>query len=129
MGLYHKQLNSVADLRREKKRLKIDRKVARKNAEAVEQAKEGSEEGNPLASFISMAGELLSSKSTKSALSGIAMPLFSMALGRAKHGFLQKAAKEVIGGYIKWKAIDYGVTLAMRFIRRQKNKVDNTADY
>lgn len=125
MELYHKQLNSVAELRREKKRIKLERKIANENAEAVEDAK-GAD--NPLASFISLAGDFLSSTGTKSALSGIAMPLFSMALGKAKHGFLKKVAKEVLGGYIKWKAIDFGVTLAMRFIRMQKHKSDKKED-
>lgn len=128
MGLYHKKLNSVADLRREKKRLKVDRKVAKNNAEEVERAKEDDDDGSPLASFISMAGDLLASKGTKSALSGIAMPLFSMALGKAKNGILKKVAKEVLGGYIKWKAIDLGVTMAMRFIRMQKHKADKNDD-
>ncbi len=128
MGLYHKQLNSVADLRREKKRLKVNRKVAKNNAEEVERAKEGDDDRGPLASFISIAGDLLSSQGTKSALSSIAMPLFSMALGKAKNGFLKKVAKEVIGGYVKWKAIDFGVTLAMRFIRMEKHKADKPED-
>lgn len=125
MELYHKQLNSVAELRREKKRLKIDRKIADDNAEAVEDAKEAD---NPWASYIGMAGDFLSSKGTKNALAGLAMPLLQLALRNTQKGILKKVANEVLGGYIKWKAIDFGVTLAMRFIRMQKHKAEKKAD-
>jgi hypothetical protein len=121
MELYHKQLNSVAELRREKKRIKLERKIANENAEAVEDAKEAD---SPWTSYIGIAGDFLSSKGTKNALAGIAMPLLQLALRNTQKGLLKRVAKEVLGGYIKWKAIDFGVTLAMRFIRMQKHKAD-----
>lgn len=124
MELYRKQLNSVAELRREKKRLKVDRKIAAENAEAVEQARD---EGDPLASILGVAGDLFASKGVGSALIGLAMPVFRTALRKTEGGLLKKAAKEVLGGYVKWKAIDFGVTLAMRFIRRQKYKAEREA--
>lgn len=121
MKIYHKQLKGVAHLRKEKKRLKVNSKVARENAEAVEDAKEAD---NPWASYIGMAGDFLSSKANKNTMAGLAMPLLQLALRNTQKGILKKVAKEVLGGYIKWKAIDFGITLAMRFIRMQKHKAD-----
>lgn len=119
MELYHKQLNSVADLRREQKRLKKAHKKAEKKA-----AEEAVENDNPIASFAGIAGDFLTSKGSVNSLMSLALPLFRMAIKKAEKGFLRKVATEVLGGYLKWKSIDLGVTLAMRFIRMQKHKAD-----
>jgi hypothetical protein len=117
MELYHKQLNSVADLKREKLRLK---KARKKKAKKLARADEQDE--SPMASTL---GDLMSSTGDLSSLAGLGMPLFRLALKQTqKNGFLKKVAVEVLGGYAKWKAIDLGITLTMRFIRRQKHKAD-----
>lgn len=124
MELYHKQLKSVADLKRERKRIKVMRKVEDNNAEAVADAKNAD---NPLASFASLASDLISSKGTAGVLMSVAMPLLRPLMKKGRKGMF-KVAKEVLGGYVKWKAIDMGITLAMRFIRSQKHKADKNDD-
>ena len=76
MELYHKQLKSVADLKREKKRLKRDRKVADNNADAVSDAKRAD---NPIADYASIVGDIVTSKGAVNTLMSIAMPLFKKA--------------------------------------------------
>ncbi len=124
MELYHKQLKSVAELKREKKRIKLMRHLEDNNAEAVKDAKNAD---NPLASFASLAGDLISSKGTTGVLMSVAMPLLKPLMKKGQKGMF-KLAKEVLGGYVKWKAIDMGITLAMRFIKSQKHKAEKKDD-
>lgn len=124
MELYHKQLKSVAELKRERKRIKLMRHVEENNAEAVKDAKDAD---NPLASFASLASSLISSKGTSGVLMSVAMPLLKPLMKKGQKGMF-KLAKEVLGGYVKWKAIDMGITLVTRFIRMQKHKADKNDD-
>ena len=119
MELYHKQLNSVAELRREQKRLKKAHKKKKKKVAVEEESSD-----SPFAAFAGVAGDFLTSKGSVNSLMSLALPLFQLALKKVEKGLLRKIVTEVGLGYIKWKAIDYGVTLAMRFIRRQKHKAD-----
>ncbi len=119
MELYHKQLNSVAELRREKKRLKKAHIEAEKQSVVDDVA-----DDNPLASVADIANDFFTSKGSLNAMMSLAMPLFRLALRKTEKGVLKKVATEVIGGYLKWKGIDLGIRLAMRFIRMQKHKAD-----
>jgi hypothetical protein len=120
MELYHKQLNSVAELKLERERIKKASKKKAKKAKKLAAA--DATDDSPMASLATIAQKLMSSKGD---LSDLAMPIFRLALKQTqKNGFLKKVAVEVLGGYVKWKAIDMGITLAMRFIRRQKHKAN-----
>ena len=115
MELYHRQLKGIKDLRQEKRRLKradVQPSVPPQDARSED------------ISMSDIAGSIAMSNGTLDALMGLAMPLFRVALRKTEKGLLKKVAKEVLGGYLKWKSIDLGLTLAMRFIRMQKHKAD-----
>ena len=79
---------------------------------------------NPLTSMADIANDFFTSKGSLNAMMSLAMPLFRLVLRKTEKGVLKKVATEVIGGYLKWKGIDLGIRLAMRFIRMQKHKAD-----
>jgi hypothetical protein len=118
MKIYHKQLNSVKELRREQKRLK------KRKAEAERKAAESKTAETSSGFDAGMLGSLIGAKSIPEVLAAVGMPIAKRVLAKTGKGILKKVAKEVLGGYLKWKAIDTGINLAMRFIRRQKQKAE-----
>ncbi len=128
MKLYSKQLKSLEDLKREKH---VMRYAAKHSNEMISFKELGLENDSTTdAAGAGLAGTLISalgSKSLFNSLLAIAPPLLTM-MGKSskkkKSNPLASLAKEVILGYIKWKAIE----MAYRGVKKMagKNKSDKS---
>lgn len=127
MKLYPKQLNSLEDLKREKHALKL----AINRSEPLINFDDFTS-GNAQTSQILNEGlinKIIAALDSKSILNSLIdiVPLLLPALSN-KTGFTKKAigvieniAKEVVSGYVSWKAIKYGYK-AVKFLFKSKKK-------
>jgi hypothetical protein len=128
MRLYRKKLHSVEELRREVHVLKYAKKQS--DSESWLDMKDiglkgfgsSSKTKTNSAFDAGILGTLISAMGSRSWLNialAIAPPVFSLISKRSKKkNFLESAAKDVLGGYLKWK----GINLAYRWIRRAVSK-------
>ena len=130
MELYHKQLNSVHELRKERKRLK---KAAMKPKKEV--VADASQEGG---SIQDMFKGLMSSKGGVDALRLLEPLLLGLLFKRKevryrdekpKKSFVKKALIEVLTGYAKWKGIEMVYKLIKKAVDKRKAKKAATASY
>lgn len=121
MALYPKKLNSLEELRREKYALKYARhQVEDKDFFSVESKDAG---GVANASIIGTAMSLLTSPSLLHTIVTVAPSLINLSGSKkAKSTFIQRVAKEIIGGYVKWKVIQMGLRGVNMFIKSRKSK-------
>ena len=125
MKLYHKQLHSLEELKREKHVMKY----AVKHTDDWLSFKEMSKGARPKdAATLGMLGSVISAVSSKSifstALTVVPAILNMMPRREAKKkkGILESLAKEVILGYVKWKAIQMSYRAIMMLINATKDK-------
>lgn len=135
MALYPKKLNSLADLEKEKARLKKESKGFDVKELFVPGTQEKStSSGNPKQES---AGNILDNVED---ILPLVMPLLEPLLGKFKTRFSNvsenatsfikdkakdvaiSVAKEVIGGYLKWKAIDLSVKAVRHFLKKKDKK-------
>lgn len=131
MKLYSKQLNSLEELRREKHVLQYAKKHTDEwlSFSDLDKNKEHAED----AAGAGILGTLLSAAGSKSLFStvlALAPPILTLlskntATGKKKSNPLEKLAKEVAIGYIKWKAIQMayrGLKMLMKSDKKDKEK-------
>ncbi|HTM64964.1 MAG TPA: hypothetical protein VL093_01470 [Flavipsychrobacter sp.] len=125
MKLYRKQLHSLEELKREKHVMKY----AVKHTDDWLSFKEMSKGARPKdAATLGMLGSVISAVSSKSifstALTVVPAILNMMPRREAKKkkGILESLAKEVILGYVKWKAIQMSYRAIMMLINATKDK-------
>ena len=109
MKLYPKELHSVEALRREKLKLKY----ARKHSDNLVSIDKNTDDGLSSSAFTGTLMSLVSSKSVSSFLLTLTPTLLSFVSGKKKKRFISSVAREVLGGYIKFKAMQ----MAYRYIR------------
>lgn len=123
MALYPKKLNSLEELRREKYALMYARDEADKKDFFSIKSKDAGGVAN--ASIIGTAMSLLTSRSLLSTLVTVAPSLINLSGSKkAKNTFLQRFAKEIIGGYVKWKVLQMGFRGLKMFTNSRKRKHD-----
>lgn len=124
MKLYPKKLRSLEELKREKQVLKYARAQTQKEglfdlkAEGLHKAV-GSK-GN--ANFLSLAGDLLTSKSFADIALTIGLPMIKFAGRKTEKNIIKKLATEVVGGYVKWKLIQMGLRGVRLFMKMRQTK-------
>lgn len=121
MALYPKKLNSLEELRREKYALKFAQKQADDNEFFSVESKDAGGVAN--ASIVGTALSLLTSRSLLNTIITVAPSLINLTGSKkAKNTFIQRFAKEIIGGYVKWKMVQMGLRGIKMFVRSRKGK-------
>lgn len=127
MRLYPRQLNNLDELKREKEALKATvRRIEDEGFFSIEDilpAKMADGvEGDGLMSKLT---DLISSGSAREILTSIAGPALSLLGTGIEKQALKKVAKEFLGSYVKWKAIELGYKgIKMWLDSRKKEKED-----
>ncbi|MBS1779538.1 MAG: hypothetical protein JST70_09465 [Bacteroidetes bacterium] len=119
MKLYKKQLNSIEELKKEKRRLKAKLDETQLFS-APESITKETATGSP--DLLGALTEMISSPSAAGTIGSLAMPLLSMAGKKISKKYLLRFAKEFIGGYAKWKAVEIGYKAARSYIKSRKRK-------
>jgi hypothetical protein len=133
MKLYPKQLNSIEALERERRRLKreiastdptdfFSRGAGGGKKQKKEKAHKSAEpEGDGNSFFITII-DLLTSKGVADGALSIIDPLMTLLGRKAGKSIIKPLAKELLGGYVKWKIIEISYKTALRFIRSKQHK-------
>lgn len=132
MKLYGKQLNSLEELRREKHVMRY----AAKHSDEMLSFREltGGDDSTENAAGAGLVGSLISafgSKSLFNAIIAVAPPILTLlttgSAGKKKRNNpLQSLAKEVLAGYLKWKAIHLAYKAAKGMFGSDKDKKEKT---
>lgn len=138
MKFYKKRLNSLEELRREKRVLNKAVKKSRNEIlhplsggkDDAERKEKNAEESGDLTSklgdIIGTATDFVSSNPLISAFLLPAVKKYGFkagkTVGKAGAGIGFKLAKELLGGYLKWKAIELGIKGASKLVKAQKEK-------
>ncbi len=139
MGLYHKHLKGVDDLKREKLALLKEKEelasepffsldgILGKDKKEPKAQEDASEDGDGSGFGIEDILNLLPVLSPALTLVGsIAGKVFSKGKGekggKKGQGFIPKVAKELIWGYVKWKAIELAIKGVRHMIQKKENK-------
>lgn len=109
--LYSKKLNSLEALRQEKA---IKKAAIHSNIKNTDTTNE-----EILPDFIQAGFDIISSKGIADKLFAIALPALNLAGKKLEKDLLKSFAKEFIGGYAKWKAIELGLKAAASFFRKK----------
>ena len=134
MKLYNKPLNGVEALKREKARLKVLKSFSKaSDLMPVKEVKKGSSSGilgalmgaatakGGAGQIMAIAGPLLTMLRKRRAKSKAAA-FVSGTSDKAKPSFLKRAAVEIIGGYIRWKAIEMSYNGLQIIFRGRKRR-------
>lgn len=119
MKLYPKKLNNLEDLKREKQRLKEELKSIEDKGLISKDDFFGEIGGGDI---IGTATGLLKGGSIKDAALAVGMPLLKLAGSTLEAATIKKIAKNVVGGYAKWQAIQLAYKLVSRAVAHYKKK-------
>jgi hypothetical protein len=122
MKFYPKRLNSLEELKREKQVLKYARKHSKPEGFMDMKIPSPSREADKQSDILSMAGDLLTSKSFADVALTVGLPLIKLVGRKTEKSFIKTFAGEVIGGYVKWKILQMGVRGVKLFVRMQQTK-------
>jgi hypothetical protein len=129
MKLYPKKLNSLEELKREKQVLKYAKKHTTSNGFLPFEKIKG--EGSMTAAepnafnqsdVLSIFGDLATSKSLTSAALSLGLPLLKLAGRKAEKGVFRTVGGEIIGGYLKWKVIQFAFKRIKGMMSSKKKK-------
>ena len=129
MRLYPRQLNSLDELKREKEALKATiRRIEDEGFFSIEdilpaKAADGIEGDSIMAKLT----DLVSSGNAKEILVSIAGPALSLLGTGIEKRALKKVAKEFLGSYVKWKAIELGYKGIKMWLESRKKEKDDKA--
>lgn len=126
MNLYTKNLTSLAALRREKKRLQgeADTNVSSifNTGQPRHTADNEDQGGFDMSTAISAGMDALTSKGAMSKIMALALPMLEMAELKIEKKFIMSVSKELIGGYLKWKAVKIGYNMVSSILKSQYEK-------
>lgn len=132
MALYTRQLNSLDELKKEQQRLKQELKDREEKGffsmkdvlpGGSEKDAKDDKEDDGTDNLLSKAAGILGN-SNASMLLNLAGPLLSIATGKAQSKILKTVAKELFGGYIKWKAVELGYRAVRMAVNKAKKKAE-----
>ena len=125
MKLYPKQLNSLKELKREKKNL---RNSLKETDDLFDGEVSGAQSDD--AATAGLIGAIISAFGSSSffntilAIAPTIINIFSKRPGKKKKNPVESLAKELIFGYIKWRAVLFGYNTLMSFFGTKKDKKD-----
>jgi len=135
MKLYPKQLHSIEELKREKAALELLRKqtdledifslndvipsFTKKNKTEGSSEHEQGEQGDGI---MGMVHGLMDSFEIGDLLKVIGGPIAGLAGKKLRNNVILPLAKEVVGGYLKWKAAELSVKAVKHFLKARKEK-------
>jgi hypothetical protein len=126
MKLYSKQLNSLEELRREKRMLK--RAIKESEKEGFFSGSKKEKDGDDTGDILSAATGLFRGSPLGSLAMAVGMPLLKQTAGKkiAKSGgkILGFVLKEVGFSYLKWKAVELGIKGVKQVIKKRKEKME-----
>jgi len=140
MKLYRKQLNSLDELKQEKARLLLLRKKTEqedlfslgdinplgkkegKKAAKAKVAEEEHEEGNAFGNIAEMLGGFVDADMLQSILGTAGGVLAGFTGKKLRTKVLIPLAKELLGAYVKWKAVELGFMAVKHFVKSRKKK-------
>jgi hypothetical protein len=127
MKLYPKKLSSLEELKREKQELKA--RLAKTNEEGffsmtdVLPSNDGkNEEEDDEAPLLSKLTDTLNNTGAMELISSIGGPLLGIIGEKIERKTMARLAKEVLGGYAKWKAIELIYRGVKMLVEKQKEK-------
>lgn len=123
MKLYYKQLHSLEELKREKKKLK--KRIDKEQEEGLFSFGNvvGKEEAvKDTGNLLSIAQGLLQSSSVKEAAVSLGLPLLKMAGRKIGRNTVTAIGKEVLGGYLKYKLAEMGYKSIRHFWKAYRQK-------
>jgi hypothetical protein len=122
MKLYHKQLNSLDELKLEKQRLKaVLNKTEQEGFISMNDILPLKKEGDNK-DLVSQLTGLLDNVGAKELVMSLAGPALGLLGDKIEKHTLKKIAKEFLGSYVKWKAIELGYAGIRALIERNKKK-------
>ena len=115
MKLYTKKLNSLEELKREKQVMKYAKKHTTSQGffplekVTADNKRKTAEDEAPFnqSDILSILGDLMTSKSTASVLLSLGLPLIKLVGRKAEKNVFRTVGFEILGGYLKWKAIQF----------------------
>ena len=132
MKLSSKHLHSIQELRKEKERLKASVKDVSlipdspftSSADAPAREEVADEANTP----IDRITDLLSALPLKEMLGTFGGPILSLVGTQVKKKVVMRLATELIGGYVKWKAVELGYKAVKSYAkaRKEKKRAQNT---
>jgi hypothetical protein len=124
MKLYPKKLHSLEELKREKHVLKYAKKHTDKEEWlSLDDIKPKGSERLLDAGLIGSVLSALGSKSIFSAVIAVAPPLLGILAKRSgKKNIVERAVRDLAGGYLKWKAVQYSFNTLRNIISASKEK-------
>jgi hypothetical protein len=122
MKLYHKQLNSLDELKLEKQRLKaVLNKTEQEGFISMNDILPLKKEGDNK-DLVSQLTGLLDNVGAKELVMSLAGPALGLLGDKIEKHTLKKIAKEFLGSYVKWKAIELAYAGIRALIERNKKK-------
>lgn len=128
MKLYRKQLNSLEELRYEKRMLKRAVKNSEKEGFFSTGAsdKKTEPEADDMPGILSVVGDLLGSSSIGGMALSVGLPILKQVAGKkilkSSGGILKTVVKEVGFSYVKWKAVELGIKGVRHLIKKNKEQ-------
>ncbi len=119
MKLYHKQINSLEALKREKLRLKLKEKAAGSEFKAPLSGITSAASSDKSNNLLGTVSKLLGSSSAMDIALSLGGPIIGK-VGRKGAGKVTKIAFDVLGGYLKWKLLVAGFKIGKRIIKNKK---------
>lgn len=125
MNLYSKNLTSIDALKREKLRLKAESDASINslfNTGKPAVNKDDDAGGFDVNTAIAAGMDALTSKGAMNKIMALALPALEMAELKIEKKFIMSVSKEVIGGYLKWKAVQIGLGFISSAINNRFDK-------
>jgi hypothetical protein len=126
MRLYHKRLDSLKDIKKEKQKLRESLKNSPfPSSKAMPKAKAHAAEedggGGGILDIVQVVAEFLPMNVVSGMLLRLGLPVLKKA-GKSAGKNAFTLGKEVFGGYLKWKVLELGYRWGRRYINTQKEK-------
>ena len=132
MALYPRNLRSIQELKQEKLRIKrkadtMFNSFLGTTSNTTTHGTAAHDEGDIIGAgnIMGTVMDFVTSKGFAGKAASLAVPLLSLAGRKIEGNLLKKAAKEVLGGYVKWKGIEIGSRALIMFIKKSAKKKDD----
>lgn len=135
MRLYRKQLNSIEELRREKAALQLLRKKTEQedifsmkdivpSFGKKEKSDKDDEDRKEAEGLFASVKDMLGDLDITTLLPLILNPLEAIAGKKIRNKIILPLLKELVGSYLKWKAVELGFDAIKHFAKKKKKKRD-----
>lgn len=128
MSLYEKKLSGIDALRMEKLQLQAKADLSLKSAfytPGAKAAPDASGNSDPIDTIFRAGMDFFTSKGFLRKAIALGMPLLDILEIKLEKKIILSASKEVLGGYIKWKAIEIGLSAVSSYIENNWANKDN----